>query len=47
MLRDMSAMFDWFETGKYVADTSRQAEVFGPVPTAEEAIARFARSLGH
>lgn len=40
-------MLAWFETGKYVADTSRQAEVFGPPPTAENAVARFARSLGH
>lgn len=47
MVRDMSSMFAWFGTGRYVADTSRQAEVFGPVPTAEDAIARLARSLGH
>lgn len=47
MVKDMSSMLAWFETGKYVADTSRQAEVFGPVPTAENAVARFARSLGH
>jgi uncharacterized protein YbjT (DUF2867 family) len=47
MVKDMGAMFDWFGTGKYVADTSRQAELFGPVPAAEEAIARFVRSLGH
>lgn len=47
MVKDMSSMLAWFETGKYVADTSRQAEVFGPVPTAETAVARFARSLGH
>ncbi|GAA5191690.1 NAD(P)H-binding protein [Arthrobacter gyeryongensis] len=47
MVKDVSSMLAWFETGKYVADTSRQAEVFGPVPTAENAVARFARSLGH
>ena len=35
-------MVDWFATGKYVANTHRQAELFGAVPTAEEAIARFA-----
>jgi uncharacterized protein YbjT (DUF2867 family) len=46
-IKDLSAMFDWFQTGNYVADTSRQAEVFGAVPTAEDAIARFAESLGH
>lgn len=47
MVKDMGAMLAWFETGRYVADTTRQAEVFGPVPTAEDAVARFATSLGH
>jgi uncharacterized protein YbjT (DUF2867 family) len=47
MVKDMGAMLAWFETGQYVADTTRQAEVFGPVPTAEDAVARFAESLGH
>jgi uncharacterized protein YbjT (DUF2867 family) len=44
---DMGAMVDWFATGRYVADTTRQAQVFGPVPTAEDAVSRFVRSLGH
>jgi len=47
MVKDMGAMVGWFNTGRYVADTTRQGEVFGPVPTAEDAIARFAASLGH
>jgi uncharacterized protein YbjT (DUF2867 family) len=47
MFADMGAMLDWFESGKYVADTTRQREVFGPVPTAEDAVGRFAASLGH
>ncbi|TNB74617.1 SDR family oxidoreductase [Arthrobacter sp. BB-1] len=47
LVKDMTSMLAWFETGKYVADTSRQAEVFGPAPTPEDAIGRFARSLGH
>ncbi len=47
MVKDIAAMLKWFETGNYVADTSRQGEVFGQVPTAEDAIARFVRSLGH
>lgn len=46
-LKDMGAMVDWFATGEYVAETTRQAQVFGPPPTPEDAIARFARSLGH
>jgi hypothetical protein len=45
--KDMGAMVAWFSTGKYVADTTRQREVFGPVPTAEDAIGRFITSLGH
>jgi uncharacterized protein YbjT (DUF2867 family) len=47
MVKDMSAMFDWFQTGRYVADTTRQREVFGTVPTAEGAVARFITGLGH
>ncbi len=46
-VKDMSAMMRWFQTGRYVADPTRQREVFGQVPTAEDAIARFLRSLGH
>jgi uncharacterized protein YbjT (DUF2867 family) len=46
-VRDMTAMMQWFQTGGYVADPSRQREVFGEVPTAEDAIARVLRSLGH
>lgn len=44
---DLGAMLGWFETGKYIADTTRQAAVFGHVPTPEEAVADFARRLGH
>jgi hypothetical protein len=47
MLKDMSAMLDWFQTGRYVADTTSMREVFGAVPTAEEAVGRFASRLGH
>ena len=46
-VKDMGAMVGWFETGRYVADVSRQEEVFGPVPTPEDAVARFAARLGH
>ena len=45
LVPDMAAMLRWFQTGNYVADTTRQAEVFGPVPTAEDAIAEFAVRL--
>jgi hypothetical protein len=46
-MKDLAAMVDWFATGSYVANTQRQAELFGAVPKAEEAIARFAGRLGH
>lgn len=42
----MGNMVAWFETGKYVAHRTRQAEVFDNPPTAEDAVAR-ARALGH
>jgi uncharacterized protein YbjT (DUF2867 family) len=47
MVKDMDAMLRWFQTGRYVADPTRQREVFGQVPTAEDAISRFVGSLGH
>jgi uncharacterized protein YbjT (DUF2867 family) len=47
MVKDMAAMLDWFQTGRYVADTTRQREVFGTVPTAEGSVARFITHLGH
>jgi uncharacterized protein YbjT (DUF2867 family) len=46
LIKDMAAMFRWFETGRYVADPRRQEQLFGPVPTAEDAIARFTAELG-
>jgi uncharacterized protein YbjT (DUF2867 family) len=47
MVKDMAAMMRWFQTGRYLADPSRQREVFGQVPTAEEAIATLLGRLGH
>lgn len=47
MVNDMGAMMRWFQTGRYVADPTRQREVFGQVPTAEEAIGRLLQKLGH
>ncbi len=38
--RDMRAMMEYFATGKYVADTRRQAELFPPVPTMEDTVRR-------
>lgn len=47
MPKDLGAMMDWFRSGRYVADTARQREVFGPPPTARDAVARLITSLGH
>jgi uncharacterized protein YbjT (DUF2867 family) len=47
MVNDMGAMLRWFHTGRYVADPTRQREVFGDVPTAEQAISRLVQRLGH
>ncbi|MCF3140650.1 SDR family oxidoreductase [Paenarthrobacter sp. AR 02] len=46
LVSDMASMVAWWDTGKYVADTRRQEQVFGPVPTPEEAIARLAARFG-
>jgi uncharacterized protein YbjT (DUF2867 family) len=46
-VKDMAVMMRWFQTGEYVADPTRQREVFGHVPTAEDAIAKLIRSQGH
>lgn len=43
---DMAAMFRFFQTGKYVADTRRQAELFGPVPKVEAAAREMLVGLG-
>ena len=47
MAKDMAAMVDWFQTGRYAADTTRQSQVFGAVPTVEDALGRLITSLGH
>lgn len=45
--KDLSAMTEWFQTGRYVADTTLQRQFFGEPPTAELAIGRLIRGLGH
>jgi uncharacterized protein YbjT (DUF2867 family) len=47
MVDDLSRMIAWMQTGRYVADTTRQGQVFGPVPTAEDAVARLLTSHGN
>jgi hypothetical protein len=43
---DLGAMMRYFQTGRYVADPRRQSEVFGAVPSAEEAVGRLLRDAG-
>ena len=45
IVKDMAAMFGWFDTGRYVADPRRQEQLFGPPPTAEDALARLTDEL--
>jgi uncharacterized protein YbjT (DUF2867 family) len=47
VVKDMAAMFGWFATGRYVADPRRQEQVFGPAPTAEQAVARLTDEFGY
>jgi uncharacterized protein YbjT (DUF2867 family) len=45
-MRDMASMIRFFQSGKYVADTRLQAELFGPVPKVEEAARQMLLELG-
>ena len=45
-MRDMVSMTEFFQTGRYVADTRRQAELFGPVPKVEDAARQMLADLG-
>ncbi len=43
---DMVAMFRYFQTGKYVADTRQQQELFGPVPKIEDEARKMLAEFG-
>ena len=45
-IRGMMSMTRFFRTGKYVADTRVQAELFGPVPKVEDAARQTLVDLG-
>ena len=45
-MRGMIEMTRFFQTGKYVADTHAQAELFGPVPKVEDAARQMVADLG-
>jgi uncharacterized protein YbjT (DUF2867 family) len=46
VVKDMAAMFGWFDSGRYVADPRRQEQLFGPAPTAEDVLSRYTDELG-
>jgi hypothetical protein len=46
LVKDMAAMFSWFDSGRYVADPRRQEQLFGPAPTAEDVLGRYTDELG-
>lgn len=43
---DMMAMFQHFQTGKYVADTHLQGELFGPIPRIEDSARKMLEGFG-
>lgn len=45
-MRDFASMFEFFATGKYVANTEMQAELFGPIPRVEDAARKLAGETG-
>ncbi len=40
-MRDFRALFAYFASGKYVADTRAQAEVFGDMPSVDDSLRRY------
>jgi uncharacterized protein YbjT (DUF2867 family) len=45
-IRGMLEMTKFFQTGRYVADTRVQKELFGPIPSVEDAARRMLADLG-
>jgi uncharacterized protein YbjT (DUF2867 family) len=43
---DMMAMFQYFQTGKYVADTRLQGELFAPVPRIDDSAGKMLADFG-
>lgn len=46
-VKDTTGMLKWFGTGRFVADTTRQSELFGPAPTPRQALAGFLEGRGY
>ncbi|MHB9857385.1 hypothetical protein [Streptomyces sp. YIM S03343] len=45
LARGQNVRVRWFDSGCHVADTRRRTQLFGPVPTAEEAVHRLTGTL--
>ena len=45
-MRDMGAMIRYFGRGTYIADTTVQAQLFGPVPAFEDSLRRALKDGG-
>jgi uncharacterized protein YbjT (DUF2867 family) len=45
-MRGMMSMVRFFQTGKYIADTRLQGELFGPIPKVDDAARRMLLELG-
>jgi uncharacterized protein YbjT (DUF2867 family) len=45
-IRNFRAMFAFFLSGQYVADTTAQEELFGPPPTVDDSLRRYLESVG-
>ncbi|MGA2762658.1 MAG: SDR family oxidoreductase [Spirochaetia bacterium] len=45
-MRDFASMLRYFLKGTYIADTSAQAELFGPVPSIEDSLRRALKDAG-
>lgn len=46
LMGDLKKMFDYFFTGKYVADTTLQQKYFGEVPTVKDSVFRYCKQIG-
>ena len=45
-MRDFASMLRYFLKGTYIADTSAQAELFGPVSSIEDSLRRALKDAG-
>lgn len=44
-MRDVGASMDYVSSGRYVADTTLQRRLFGPLPTLRDSLERWMRDV--